>query len=195
MNKHEEFDENYYEEIDDWYDYEEEMLPTFELRGIFHFCCPDGFVALDIKEAKKHGYGNGVGKGRSMGIGPSDGLFEKFDFSFLPEIENFSMEIEKTSGFLIRYYDNDYNFKSHYLWYTSHDIEDGKLKPLVGTPDEPYDYIDQGILAYIFEKDGFVIVLKAIDWEAGCLDFTGFKVKSETFYKAWSEMPFPEPYQ
>ena len=106
------------------------------------------------------------------------------------------MKMEACYGtFLITYYSDGEEFMRHELYYTSKQIENGKLKPLVGTVKDPYNYIDQGEDIYIFEREGYVMVLSAMNWESFSDLFTGFKVKAEEFYKAWDKMEFPKPYR
>ena len=166
-------------------------LPIFSVKTEVHYHCPDGFVADNLDEAKVHGYGKG--RSRSVSFGHGD-AFVTFDYSILPVIEKLSMKLEKTyKTFWLTYYSNEEQVMRHEVWYSSRYIENGKLKPLVGTAEAPYNYIDQGVDVYIFEKDGYVCVLSAEDWESFSDKFTGFRVKAEEFYKVWNEMPFPEP--
>lgn len=168
-------------------------LPIFSLKTEVHYYCPDGFVADNLAEAKEHGYGKGRSRATSFGHGDA---FATFDYIVLPVIENLSMKLERAYGvFQLTYYSDSKLVMRHEAWYTSRWIEDGKLKPLVGTVEHPYNYIDQGVDIYIFERDGYVCVLSAEDWESFSPLFTGFRVKAEEFYGVWDEMPFPEPYR
>lgn len=172
---------------------DELYLPIFSFPTSVNYYCPDGLVTDSLEEAKEHGYGP-VGT-RCFSFGHGD-AFTTFDYSVLPVIENFSMVMEKNWGtFTLDCYSDGQRFMPLEVWYTSRQIENGKLKPLVGTADEPYNYIDQGVDFYIFERDGYVIVLSAENWESGSDMFTGFRVKAEEFYEAWDKMPFPEPYR
>lgn len=190
--------ENYddYDEFEDFEEYEEYQgfqLPVFDFYTTFTFYCENGYRTDNLEDAIKHGYCEGRGRSFSFGHGNA---FETFDYNILPVIENFSMELEDFHYiFFIRYFKDGEYFKGHELWYTSHDVVDGKLKPLVGPASDPYEYLDQGYEVYIFERDGFVIVLSALDWENCSTEYTGFRVKAEEFYKVWNEMPFPEPYR
>lgn len=169
------------------------MLPIFSLQTDVSYYCPDGLVTSDLDEAKEHGYGEGRSTSTSFG---HDNAFATFDYSVLPVIEKLSMVLEKEYGvFVLRYYSDGEQFMCHEVWYTSARIENDKLKPLVGTAEDPYNYIDQGVDVYIFERDGFVMVLSAEDWESFSDRFTGFRVKAEEFYEVWNAMTFPEPYR
>ena len=169
-----------------------DFLPIFSFPTYVTYYCEGGFMTDDLKEAKKHGYGtNG---NRSASFGHRD-AFETFDHSVLPVITGISMTLESLGGgYLLTYYtDEKEKFFVHEVWYNSKNIENGKLKPLVGTAQNPYNYIDQGEDIYIFEREGYVMVLSAMNWEAYSDMFTGFKVKKEEFYKAWDKMEFPMP--
>lgn len=168
-------------------------LPIFSIRTDVHYYCPDGLVTEDLKEAKEHGYGSDGNRAASFGHG--DG-FATFDYSVLPEIEKLRLVLERCYGvFLLDCYSGEERFMRNEVWYTGSDMENGRLKPLVGTVDKPYNYIDQGVDIYIFERDGYVMILSACNWESFSDMFTGFRVKAEAFYEAWDKMPVPEPYR
>ena len=169
-----------------------DFLPIFSFPTYVSYYCPDGLVTDNFEEAKAHGYGT-VGN-RSASFGHRD-AFETFDHSVLPVITGICMTLERLGGgYLLEYYiEEKEKFFAHEVWYNSKNIENGKLKPLVGTAQNPYNYIDQGEDIYIFERDGYVMVLSAMNWEAYSDMFTGFKVKKEEFYEAFSKMDFPIP--
>lgn len=174
-------------------EYDRIELPIFNFQTDVHYYCPDGLVTDDLEEAEEHGYGKSGNRATSFGHGNA---FATFDYSILPVIEKISMTLEKNYGcFLLDYYSDRERFMRHEVWYTSSDMEGGKLKPLVGTADNPYNYIDQGEDIYIFERDEYVMVLSAENWESFSSLFTGFRVKAEEFYAAWNKMVFPEPYR
>jgi len=184
------------EEYDDFdcEDYEEEYieLPIFSLYTSVTYYCDDGFQTDDLEEAKAHGYGKGRSRATSWGHGDA---FETFDYNVLPLMEKFSMKVEKNGMFFsIDFFSDGICFMRDEVWYTERDFVDGKLRPLVGTAKRPYNFIDQGVDIYIFERDGYVMVLSAENWEAFSDLFTGFRVKAEEFYRAWEETDFPEPY-
>lgn len=190
-----EFLEDDYEEdfeYDD--DYEEYLpLPVFSLKTSVTYWCEDGFRTSDLEEAKAHGYGKGRSRSVSWGYGDA---FETFDYSILPLVEKFSMSLNKVGLFFwIEFFSDGICFMKDEVWYTSRDIVDGKLRPLVGTTKDPYNFIDQCVDIYIFERDGYVMVLSAEDWETSKDKFTGFRVKAEEFYQAWDAMEIPEPYK
>lgn len=192
MKYYEEFDDDEFD--DEFYDDHEGIeLPVFSFPTSVTYWCDNGFKTSDLEEAKAHGYGKGRSRSTSWGHGDA---FETFDFSILPVIEKFSMTLEKGGMFFWwDCYSDGVRFMRDELWYTSRDMENGKLKPLVGTAKNPYNFIDQGVDIYIFERDGYVIVLSAENWESFSPLHTGFRVKAEEFYKAWDEMVVPEPYR
>ena len=171
------------------YDYID--LPIFSLYTSVTYYCPDGLVTKDLEEAKAHGYGESGNRATAFGHGDA---FATFDYSVLPVIEGLSLVLEQSCGYYdLDYYSGEERFMSHEVWYTSKDMQDGKLRPLVGTADNPYNYIDQGVDVYLFERDGYVMVLSAMNWESFSDHFTGFRVKAEEFYAAWEKMSVPAP--
>ncbi len=169
------------------------MPPVFSLPTFVTYYCDNGFRTSDLEEAKAHGYGKDGSRAASWGHGDA---FETFDYSVLPLIEKFSMKVDKNGMFYsVDFFTDGYRFMRDEVWYTSRDIENGKVKPLVGTAKKPYNFIDQGVDIYIFERDGYVMVLSAENWESYSDKFTGFRVKAEEFYQAWEETEFPEPYK
>ena len=168
------------------------FLPIFLFPTYVNYYCPDGLVTDNLEEAKAHGYGLGGNKSTSFGHGDA---FETFDHSVLPVMTGIHMTLDRLGGvYLLAYYTKEMEkFFVHEVWYNSKNIENGKLKPLVGTAKNPYNYIDQGEDIYIFERDGYVMVLSAMNWEAYSDMFTGFKVKKEEFYEAFGKMDFPMP--
>lgn len=168
-------------------------LPIFSLETHVTYWCDNGYKTSDLEDAKAHGYGKGRSRSVSWGHGDA---FETFDYSVLPLMENLSISIGKGGMFFyIDFMSNGIRFMRDEVWYTSRDIVDGKLKPLVGTAKCPYNFIDQGVDIYIFERDGYVMVLSAENWEAYSDKFTGFRAKAEEFYAAWDAMEVPEPYK
>lgn len=167
-------------------------LPIFSIKTYVTYYCPDGLRTSDLQEAKEHGYGKDGSTATSFGHNDE---FATFDYSVVPVIEKFSMTMERASWgpYLLEYYSDGEKFASQEVWYSSVDMEEGKLCPLVGTPEKPYNYIDQGVDEYIFERDGYVMVLSAMNWESYSSSFTGFRVKAEEFYRAWEAMEVPEP--
>lgn len=168
------------------------FLPIFSFPTSVHYYCDNGFITSDLEEAKAHGYGKNGNKATSFGHGNA---FETFDHSILPEVNDVQMKLEAFSfGYLLTYFTKeDEEVMRHEVWYDSNQMENGRLKPLVGTAKNPYNYIDQGEDIYIFERDGYVMVLSAMNWEAFSSMFTGFKVKKEDFYRAWDKMDIPKP--
>ena len=160
-----------------------DFLPIFSFPIYVSYYCPDGLVTDNFEEAKAHGYGTVGNRSASFG------------HSVLPVITGIRMTLERLGGgYLLEYYTEEKEkFFAHEVWYNSKNIENGKLKPLVGTAQNPYNYIDQGEDIYIFERDGYVMVLSAMNWEAYSDMFTGFKVKKEEFYEAFRKMDFPMP--
>jgi len=168
-------------------------LPIISIDTYVTYYCPDGYQTSDLKEAEAHGYG--TGRSTMTTFGHRD-AFERFDYSGLPVIDKFSMVLEKNYGvYTLTYYCDREQIMRQEVWYTSEDMQDGKLPPLVGTAKNPYNYIDQGVDEYIFERDGFVMVLSAMNWESFSNSFTGFRVKADEFYQIWNKMPIPEPYR
>lgn len=169
-----------------------DILPIFSFPTSVHYYCDDGLITSDLEEAKAHGYGRDGNRTTSFGHGNA---FETFDHNVLPVITGLYMTLEPLGGvFLLEYYTDEVGkFMTHEVWYSSRDFKDGKLRPLVGSAKNPYNYIDQGEDIYIFERDGYVMVLSAMNWEAFSSMFTGFKVKTEEFYAAWDKMDYPKP--
>lgn len=191
-NEDEEWDDDDFpwDEDEDW---EYIRLPRFHFETHVTYWCENGFKTSDLEEAKAHGYGKGRSKSVSWGHGNA---FETFDYNVLPLIEKLSMTLCKSGLFFwIEFFSDGISFMKDEVWYTSRDIVDGKLQPLVGTAENPYNFIDQGVDIYIFERDGYVMVLSAENWEAYSDIFTGFRVKAEEFYQAWDAMEVPEPYK
>lgn len=189
-----EFEENFKDGFDDEYDdWEMSIIPVFSLETHITYYCDDGYRTSDLEEAKAHGYGAGRSKAYSWGHGNA---FATFDYSILPVIENFNVKLEKNGMFYtLSHYSDKHRVMRTEVWYTGKNLENGVLKPLVGTAENPYRFIDQGVDDYMFERDGYVIVLSAVNWESGSDLFSGFRVKAEEFYKAWNEMVIPEPYK
>lgn len=169
-----------------------DFLPIFSFPTYVHYYCPDGLITESLEEAKAHGYEKDGDRCASFDHGDA---FETFDHSVLPVVTGIRMTLERLGGgYLLEYYTEEMEkFFAHEVWYNSKQIENGKLKPLVGPAKNPYNYIDQGEDIYIFERDGYVMILSAMNWEAYSSMFTGFKVIAEEFYEVWSKMDFPKP--
>lgn len=172
------------------------------LRKEETYHCPDGFVAKTWEEANRHL----KDKDEIIRVKCNGKIeFGTFNYKELPELFELRMTIKKNyEKYTLSFYQGRELVMSMAFGENCIDEEkqaeaeeggplDGQqtspvIQPPVGTPENPYHFVDYESEVYFFERDGQMIVLNAlygIGTERAA--YWGIRMKAEDFYKAWEE--------